>query len=89
MPYIMGDDDKKIRFLVIHWLLAKGVRSDARSFFHVIPSVICHLERPLPPVISSAVEMTKGLRHIEDSVKLTLLRVKWEFTRSKVPLYDG
>ena len=74
MPYIMGDDDKKIRFLVIHWLLAKGVRSDARSFFHVIPS---------------AVEMTKGLRHIEDSVKLTLLRVKWEFTRSKVPLYDG
>ena len=35
------------------------------------------------------VEMTKGLRHIEDSVKLTLLRVKWEFTRSKVPLYDG
>ena len=31
----------------------------------------------------------KGGRHIEDSVKLTLLRVKWEFTRSKVPLYDG
>ena len=49
MPYIMGDDDKKIRFLVIHWLLAKGVRSDARSFFHVIPSVICHVERPPSP----------------------------------------